>query len=91
MVMDVETLRTQLRELNDLFAAIKHGEERRACVAQNQVRGGLPEGVRVRQPRPAFHRRIHRSVQPETTPSSLADQTPDEAYFATLPAIKSAA
>lgn len=63
---------------------------RRAGVAQRQVRGGLLESVRVGQPCSAFHRRIHRVVQPETVPC-LADQTPDEAYFATLPTIKSAA
>ena len=41
---------------------------RRTGVAQHQVRRGLPEGVRVGQPRPALHRRIHRTVQPETAP-----------------------
>ena len=28
----------------------------------------LPESVRVGQPCPALHRRIHRAVQPETAP-----------------------
>lgn len=48
----------------------------------------------VNEPRqlcPAPHRQIHRLIQRETAHSSLPDQTPDEAYLATLPAIKSAA
>jgi len=49
------------------------------------------ESVRVGQPCPAFHRRIHRAVQPKTAPFEPGGSDAGEAYFATLPAIKSAA
>lgn len=69
------------------------GRERRRCTGRSSIKY---EEVHLKVHESVSHGR--RSIgdcielyDRKRPPSSLADQTPDEAYFATLPAIKSAA
>lgn len=57
----------------------------------HQVRGGLPQGLQLVSHDKRSIGQYVKLYNRKRPHSSLTDQTPDEAYFATLPAIKSAA
>ena len=59
---------------------------RRATVAQRQVRARVPQGLRQRQRRAGRHRRLMGWYNAGRAHSSLDEATPDEHYFANLPA-----